>query len=251
MVTSRNGTLIAAVAALLGSLTILSCGGSIAQAQDYEKVLAAANRTEDDRSNDKRREALKLLEFTGPKTGMLVLDMGAGAGYSTELMARAVGPTGKVWGQNGPLRSNIVLYQFEKRFKGSPIDNVAEVISPMTNPAPGLPPVDLVTFFFAYHDTTFMGVDRPKMNKAILAALKPGGVLVVVDHSARPEDGATVGETYHRVSETIVRAELEAAGFEFVNSSDFLRNPEDPRTSSSLGASIKVDQFVLKFRKPA
>src|SRR4051812_29166604 len=71
-----------------------------ASAQEYSTILAAPDRSEADRLNDKRRDALTLLTFIGPKIGWSVLDLGAGAGYSTELMARAVGPTGRVWGQN-------------------------------------------------------------------------------------------------------------------------------------------------------
>jgi predicted methyltransferase len=88
------------------------------------------------------------------------------------------------------------------------------------------------------------------MDKALFAALKPGGILVIADHAARPEDGAKVGKLYHRIAEATVRAELEAAGFKFVESADFLRNPDDPRTAIVFRSPIKVDEFVLKFEKP-
>jgi predicted methyltransferase len=112
------------------------------------------------------------------------------------------------------------------------------------------PALDLITFFFAYHDTTFMEVDRAKMNRVLFAALKPGSFLVVADHSARPEDGATVGKTYHRIAEATLRSEVEAAGFKLVSNADFLRNPDDPRTAIVFRSPIKVDEFVLKFQKP-
>ena len=220
-------------------------GTTVVRAQDYAALLAAPDRTEADRQNDKRREALKLLTFTGPKTGWLVLDMGALAGYSTELMARAVGPTGKVWGQNDKM-----VEKFETRLKTPAMINAVSQIRSYDDPATGLPPLDLITFFFNYHDTTYMDVDRGKMNKALFAALKPGGFLVIADHSARPEDGANVGKTYHRIAETTVRSEVEAAGFKFVADADFLRNPDDPRTAIVFHSPIKVDEFVLKFQKP-
>ena len=69
-------------------------------AQDYAAIIAAPDRADSDRQTDKRRDPAKLLAFTGVKSGMTVLDMGAGGGYSTELMARAVGPGGKVYGQD-------------------------------------------------------------------------------------------------------------------------------------------------------
>ena len=219
---------------------------SVAQAQDYSALIAAPDRTDADRQNDKRRDPVQLLTFAAPKTGMKVLDMGAGAGYSTELMARAVGETGKVFGQNDK-----VSEKFQARLQTPAMRNVVPVARAFDDPAPpeatGL---DLVTFFFAYHDTTFMEVDRARMNKALFAALKSGGTLVIADHSARPEDGVTVGKTYHRIAEASLRAEVEAAGFRFVGSADFLRHPEDARTAVVFRNPTPVDEFVLKFQKP-
>lgn len=217
-----------------------------ALAQDYAAVLAAPDRSDADRTNDLKRKALDLLTFSGPKTGWRVLDMGAGAGYSTELMARAVGPTGKVWGQ-----SDKASERFAARLMTPGMANVQAVLAPFNAPAPaGVTNLDLVTFFFAYHDTTFMEVDRAKMNKAIFDALKPGGFLVIADHSARPGEGATVGKTTHRIEESTLVAEVTAAGFRHVATGDFLRNPEDPRTVSVNRSGIKNDEFVVRFQKP-
>ena len=216
-----------------------------ARAQDYAAVLAAPDRSDADRQNDKRRDALKLLTFIGPKTGWTVLDMGADAGYSTEMLARTVGAGGKVYGQNDKTNE-----KFEARRASPGMANAVAWIHSYNDPAAGLPPLDLITFLFAYHDTTYMEVDRAQMDKALFAALKPGGILVIADHSARPEDGAKVGKLYHRIAEATVRSELEAAGFKFVESADFLRNPDDPRTAIVFRSPIKVDEFILKFEKP-
>jgi predicted methyltransferase len=233
----------------LGCLAALAVAvlhsGAPARAQDYAAVLAAADRSDADRQTDKRRDALKLLTFIGAKTGWTVLDMGADAGYSTELLARTVGAGGKVFGQNDKTNE-----KFEARRSSPGMGNAVSWIHPYDDPAVGLPPVDLITFLFAYHDTTFMEVDRVRMDKALFAALKPGGILVIADHAARPEDGAKVGKLYHRIAEETVRAELEAAGFKFAGSADFLRNPDDPRTAIVFRSPIKVDEFVLKFEKP-
>lgn len=231
------------IAAFVPALVPLA--GTAARAQDYAAVLAAPDRSDADRQTDTRRDAPKLLAFAGPKTGWQVLDMGAGGGYSTELMARAVGPTGKVFGQNDKASEKL-----DARLKTPAMANAVGVVRPFDDPAAGLPPLDLITFLFAYHDTTYMEVDRARMNKALFDALKPGGVLVIADHSARPEDGATVGKSLHRIAEATLRAEIEAAGFKFVGSADFLRNPDDPRTAIIFRSPIKVDEFVLKFQKP-
>jgi len=84
----------------------------------------------------------------------------------------------------------------------------------------------------------------------LFAVLKPGGLLVIADHSALPEDGATVGKKYHRIAEQTLRSEIEAAGFRFIAAADFLRHPEDTRTNIVFRNPTPVDEFVLKFQKP-
>ena len=213
---------------------------------DYAGIVAAPDRTEADRTTDKRRDPVNLLTFTEPRTGWTVLDMGAGAGYSTELIARTVGPYGKVYAQNADENERL-----KTRLKSPAMARVAVLARPFDDPLPnGVRGLELITFFFAYHDTTFMQVDRAKMNKALFAALRPGGFLVIADHSARPEDGDTVGKTFHRIAEQTVRSEVEAAGFKLVASADFLRHPEDTRTNIVFKNPTPVDEFVLKFQKP-
>jgi predicted methyltransferase len=228
------------------ALPLGAFAASPSYAQDYPSLLAAPDRTDADRQNDKKREAVKLLTFIGVKPGWRVLDMAAGAGYSTELMARAVAPGGKVYAQNDKASEKLAA-----RMKTPAMANAVEVVLPFDSPSdPELRDLDLVTFLFGYHDTTFMAVDRAKMDKALFNALKPGGLLVVADHSARPEDGATVGKTLHRIAEKTLREEIEGAGFEFVADADFLRHPEDTRTNIVFKNPTPNDEFVLKFRRP-
>jgi predicted methyltransferase len=235
------------IVAMAMSLAILVAVDTTAvRAQDYQAIVASPDRTDADRQTDKRRDPVNLLTFTGAKAGWNVLDMGAGAGYSTELMARSVGPGGKVYGQNDNESDKL-----RARMTTPAMANVVALVRPFDDPVPAdLRNLDLITFYFAYHDTTFMAVDRTKMDRALFAALKPGGFLVVADHSARPEDGATVGKTYHRIAEQTLRAEVEAAGFKFVGDAQFLRHPEDARTGIVFRNPTPVDEFVLKFQKP-
>jgi predicted methyltransferase len=234
---------ICAGAAMAMSLAIMT---TPVRAQDYAAIVAQPDRTDADRQTDKRRDPVNLLKFTGAKAGWTVLDMGAGAGYSTELMARSVGPTGKVYGQDDADSEKL-----RARMTTPAMRNVVALVRSMDDPVPAeVHDLDLITFYFAYHDTTYKQVDRAKMNKAMFAALKPGGILVIADHSARPEDGATVGKTYHRIAEQTLRAEVEAAGFAFVADAAFLRHPDDTRTAIVFRNPTPVDEFVLKFRKP-
>jgi predicted methyltransferase len=219
-------------------------------AQDYAAIIAAPDRADADRQTDQRRDPVKLLTFTGVKTGMKVLDMGAGGGYSTELMTRAVGPTGKVYGQDFETAAR-AKERFEARMKTDAMKNVVALARPFDDPLPAeVNNLDLITFFFFYHDTTYMTVDRAAMNKKLFAALKPGGLLIIADHSAKAGAGTTVGKTLHRIEESALRSEVEAAGFKLAASADFLRHPEDPRDERVFQPKVPVDEFVLKFQKP-
>src|SRR5262249_50652840 len=110
--------------------------------------------------------------------------------------------------------------------------------------------LDMITYLFFYHDTTYLNVDRAQMNRKLFAALRPGGVLVIADHSAKPGSDISVGKTIHRIDEGVLRREIEAAGFKLVAEGNFWRSPEDPRDSSTQPPTGPVDNFVLKFRKP-
>jgi predicted methyltransferase len=219
-------------------------------AQDYAAIVAASDRAAADRQTDQRRDPVKLLAFTGVKNGMAVLDMGAGGGYSTELMARAAGPGGKVYGQDYETSAR-AKERFEARMKIDAMKNVTVLSRPFDDPVPAdVRNLDLITYFFFYHDTTYMNVDRAAMNKKLFAALKPGGFLVIADHSAKAGAGTSVGKTLHRIEESTVKSEVEAAGFKLAAEGDFLRHPEDTREERIFAAKTPVDEFVLKFQKP-
>jgi predicted methyltransferase len=240
--------------AVLGALALALPGAARAQAPapDYAAIVAAPDRSEADRQTDKRRDPTELLAFTGPRPGMKILDMGAGAGYSTELMARAAGPTGTVYAQDAAPIVERVKDKFDERAKSPAMKNVVREVRPYDDPLPAeIHDLDLVTFFFFYHDTSYMEVDRAKMNRALFAALKPGGILVVADHSAKPGEGVSVAKTNHRIEESTLRSEVEAAGFKLIAEGKFLRNAEDPRDAPVFRPKVPVDEFVLKFQKPS
>ena len=242
----------------LACLSILAgWSGTSATAQDaavpdYAAIVAAPDRSDGDRQADTKRQPAKLLAFTGVKAGMKVLDMEANAGYSTELLARAVGPSGVVYAQDSAaVIERFVKDKFDVRAQKPVMKNVVHVVRNFDDPIPpDVSGLDLITFFFAYHDITYMEVDRAAMNAKMFAALKPGGVLVIADHSARSGDGINVAKTLHRIEESVLRKEIEAAGFKLAGEADFLRNPEDPRDAPVFRAPIPTDEFVLKYQKP-
>jgi predicted methyltransferase len=243
----------------LACLSILAgWSGTPAMAQDakvpdYEAIVAAPDRADGDRQADARRQPAKLLAFTGVRTGMKVLDMEASAGYSTELLARAVGPSGIVYAQDSAdVIERFVKDKFDIRAQKPVMKNVVHVVRNFDDPIPPeVSGLDLITFFFAYHDISYMEVDRAAMNARMFAALKPGGFLVIADHSARPGDGINVAKTLHRIEESVLRQEIEAAGFKLVDQADFLRHPEDPRDAAVFRPKIPTDEFVLKYQKPS
>ena len=106
-----------------------------------------------------------------------------------------------------------------------------------------------------YHDLhdPFMGTpDMARFDKAIFHALKPGGTFLVLDHVAADGSDLAATDTLHRIDPAAVKAEVTAAGFEFVGESVALRNPADGHTLSIYDKSIrgKTDKFIFMFRKP-
>lgn len=239
--------------AALGAAAALPATGAPAMgrpavgAPDYRAIVASPDRTESDRAEDERRKPVQFLEFADVRIGMKVLEIGAGAGYTAELLARAVGPKGVVYAQNAKAQ---VL--FDQRTKQSAaMKYVVPVIRPFDDPVPPqASDLDLITLVLFYHDITYMPVDRAKMNRRFFEALKPGGHLVVIDHAAKPGADIGVGKTLHRIDEAVVRREVEAAGFALEAQSDFLRNPADPREKPFFRMDQATDRFALKFVKP-
>jgi predicted methyltransferase len=251
-VTPTKSTILSA-ALIAGSLSLaLSLGSVLAQGvPDFAAIIAAPDRVAADRDIDKRRDPVKLVAFTGVRTGMTVLDMGAGGGYSTELMARSVGPSGKVYAQNPSDLGARAKERFEARMQTPAMKTVVNLVRPFDDPLPAeVSALDLVTFFFYYHDTAYMEVDRAAMNRKLFAALRPGASLVITDHHAKAGEGVTVARTLHRIEETVLRREVEAAGFKLVAEGDFLRHPEDARDFNVNRPTGPVDEFVLRFEKP-
>ena len=245
---SRHGLLLGA----LVSLAISGASGALAQTPDYSAIVAAPDRADADRQADQRRQPAKMLAFAGVLPGMKILDMEASAGYSTELLARTVGPSGTVYAQDSAaVIERFVKDKFDIRAQKPAMKNVVHVIRNFDDPIPpDVSNLDLITFFFAYHDITYMEVDRAAMNKKMFAALKPGGFLIIADHSAKAGDGVSVAKTLHRIEESTLKQEIEAAGFKLVAEADFLRHPEDPRDQKVFQPAVPNDEFVLKYQKP-
>ena len=211
----------------------------------YRAMLASPMRVERDRTFDDRRYPVELLQFADVRPGMRVLDLVTGGGYTSQLLALAVGPSGKVWAQTPQVGAAL-----KERMAAHPQENLIVATRPFEDPVPPeAAPLDLVTLILNYHDISYLPVDRDVMNRKIFAALKPGGRYVIVDHSALAGTGITAGKTLHRIEEAFVVAEVKRAGFVLDREGSFMRNAADQRDDSSAPPKA-TDKFVLRFVKP-
>jgi predicted methyltransferase len=209
-------------------------------------VIASPIRTDQDRRMDASRHPAEFLAFAQVAPGMQALDVSAGAGYTSQLLALAVGPSGKVWAQSPRPGATLT-----KRLADQPQANLVVVARPFDDPVPeNAPKFDLITLVLNYHDITYLPVDRAKMNAQLFAALKPGGRFIVIDHSGRPGTGISEGKTLHRIEESVVLDEVRKAGFVLDAEGDFLRNPADPRDEPSGEPKVPTDKFALRFVRP-
>jgi predicted methyltransferase len=221
-------------------------------------ILQAVNspaRPAADRELDPSRKPGQILAFFGIKPGMKVADLWAGGGYTTELLARTVGPSGKVYSQNMEFPARFKKSQdlWQARPKEPGMTNVVEITKPFDSAdLLPVPPgsLDAVIIDMNYHDIVGRGFNRDNINRAVFAALRPGAIYGLVDNSAKPGTGAQDANTLHRIDEQFEVGEIEKAGFRLVATSDVLRNPNDPRTQPFWKINHTQDRFVLKFVKP-
>jgi predicted methyltransferase len=239
-------------------------------------IVANPDRSAADRNNDLRRKPEAMLAFIGVRPGMLALDLSAGGGYTTELLARAAGPAGRVYGQNmprdavnpprrpavpegdaAPAQPTSVTPPARRSINDRARELTAGHIIPVTRKfedpvppevAPGS--LDLATLMFNYHDLETSGVNRAQMNRAVFNALKPGGVYVIADHAGRPGTGISESGTLHRIEGAFLKREVESAGFVLSEEGSFLHNPNDPRDKNTPQPPQPKDEFVMKFVKP-
>ena len=222
----------------------------------YVSAAVADKGRDADRDADARRHPGELIAFSGVKPGDKVVDLIPGSGYFTKIFSKVVGPKGHVY--------MVWPNEYAKEAQPDPVKNEALAKSGYPNTSvilqPGAAfatpePVDLVFTVQNYHDypDKFMGkIDPMIFNRAVYKALKPGGVFLVVDHSAEAGSGMRDTDTLHRIDPAIVKQQVTAAGFVFEGESGVLRNPADDRKKLVFDKSIRghTDQFAFKFRKP-
>jgi len=235
-----------ALALLLGACAGMRPSETSISAQDARAVVDNPIRTDRDRQIDASRKPAEFLAFTKVGPGMRVLDVSAGAGYTTQIMALAVGPSGKVWAQ-APNPGTALM----QRLADHPQANIVVSKRPFDDPVPeDATGLDVITLVNNYHDISYLPVDRGAMNRKLFAALKPGGRYIIMDHAAAPGSGISVGKTLHRIEQAVVVEEALQAGFVLDAEASFLRNPADAHDKPSSGVEQTSDKFLLRFVKP-
>ncbi len=219
-------------------------------------ALADSSRPATDVARDADRKPAETLAFVGVKPGDRVLELLPESGYYTRILSKVVGPTGNVYA----FTPQEILGHFSTSADASraiaadhQYSNVTVLVMPMNGTYPHS--LDVVWTTQNYHDLHlpkfFPNLDIRDYNRAMLAALRRGGVFLVNDHEAEPGSGLR-DINLHRIDAEIVRSEATAAGFTFDGESDILRNPSDPHTANVFDKAIRghTDQFVFRFRKP-
>ncbi len=201
----------------------------------------------------------QILAFTGVRPGMTVVELEAGEGFYTELLGTVVGETGKVYQQNPAGFDGFLGDSVAERGHLERLPQVAYMRAQFDGLSLGDGEADMVTWFLGPHELWFVpdgaafGVfgEAEASFAEIVRVLKPGGVFVVLDHSAPQGAPATTGNETHRIDKAIVIEMAEAAGLTLVDESDVLANPDDTRTNSVFDPAIrrKTDRFLLKFQK--
>ena len=235
------------LACLLGASTLAAAQTEI------EAILADPARPEEDRGRDEGRRPGRVLDYFDIGPGDHVADLFAGGGYWTRLLVPLVGAEGRVYAGNNPFYAGFFGEQFDALLADPAFAAVVRVDGRADSlPLPADESLDAVLIVNAYHDLWLTDENRDAMNRAIFAALKPGGVLGIIDHDAAPGAGATAVESLHRIEKQVVIDEVSRAGFILADEANFLRNAEDDHSAGVFDPAVqgKTDRFVLRFEKP-
>lgn len=211
-----------------------------------------------DLSHDAARKPMDVIAFAGVRSGSRIADFMPGNAYFTRIFSDVVGEKGRVYAVlSAEMERHCEAHEFagthevERDRSYRNVSVSSQPVMRFSTPEP----VDVVFTAQNYHDlhdAMNEGADVVAVDRAVLRALKPGGVFVVLDHVAEPGSGLRDTETLHRIDPEAIKREAKAAGFMFEAESDVLRNPEDDHRLRIFDPKIRgrTDQIVLRFRKP-
>jgi predicted methyltransferase len=255
----RQSPLLLCVACLVGWLAAAVHANA---ADVYDAAVAHAGRSAADLKRDPLDHPADILRLSGIKPGMRVADVLAGDGYYSELASYVVGPAGKVFMINNAAFDHWSDGPLQARLASDRLGNVEHQTLDLDHMNLKPASLDAVFLIKVYHDLYWVDTDPsspwPKIDTGsvldqLARALKPGGVLLLVDHSAKSGSGTSAASALHRIEESYAVKDFESRGFKVVAKSDLLRRPDDARDQLSYkGPALgKTDRFVLVFRKTA
>lgn len=250
---------------LVAALTAGALFGAPAHAADvYDVAVQHAGRSSDDLKRDPLDHPAEMLRLAGIKPGMQVADFMAADGYFSELASYVVGPKGHVLLLNNATWDYWSGDHWKERIEGR-LPNVEHRTIDAEHVAVPDHSVDAVLLIKAYHDfyvtpyhdssgdprADWPQFDVGRVVDELARMLKPGGVLLLIDHSAKPGTGTSAATPLHRIDEAYARQEFEKHGFIFLKSSEVLRRPDDPRDQITYKGPMvgKTDRFVMVFRR--
>ncbi len=223
---------------------------------NIENAVNNPARSDVDRERDKTSKPVEVLNFFGVKPGMKVLDLLSGGGYYSEILSYAVGDEGQVVAHTNQAYEKFVGDAIKTRFGDDRLPGIKRMKTEVPALGLGDEKFDMILMVMTYHDVYFVAefwpaVDRENFFHQIHSALKAGGTLAVIDHSAKPGTGKSAAQDLHRIDEIFAKKDIENAGFKFEAASDVLRNPDDERTIQVFDDSMrrKTDRFVFRFVK--
>ena len=248
------------LAFLLSATAITSAAIPARSSQgEIEAAVSDPRRSEADRARDETSKPVEVLGFFGVEPGMRVLDLLSGGGYYSEILAYAVGSEGRVVAHTNDIYEKYQGKEISERYRDDRLPNVERLISNDPQLKLGSEAFDMILMVLVYHDVYYISesnpkhpeIDRDRFFAQIHRALKPGGILAIVDHSAESGTGKNAAQELHRIDESFAKADIESAGFVFARESNVLRNPDDDRSMLVFDDRIrrKTDRFVYRFLK--
>jgi len=223
----------------------------------YDAAVAHPGRSAEDHKRDPIDRPADVLRLAAIKPGMQVADFLAADGYYSELLSYVVGDTGHVLLLNNVPYDKFVKDAWKQRIEKQHLANVEHRTVDTANMGLKDASLDAIVMVKVYHDLYWVDpgnwekIDVPTVLDQIARALKPGGILVVVDHSAKPGSGSSAATPLHRIDEAFMRKDFESHGFKVVAKSNILRKPNDKLDQISYQEPMlgKTDRFVYVFRK--
>ena len=247
---------------LTTAILAISIDSAVVAAQSesvIEEAVANPRRSDADRERDKTSKPAAVLSFFGVEPEMTVLDLFSGGGYYSEILSHVVGSNGKVVAHNNDIYEEYLADEISERYRGNHRPNIERLSSYASDLKLGSEAFDMILMVMTYHDTYYVSeseprhpkVDRDSFFAQVHRSLKRGGVLAIIDHSAKLGSGKTAAQELHRIDETFARRDIESAGFTFDGESDALRNPDDDRTIQVFDDRVRrrTDRFVYRFIK--